>query len=164
MSIAIATRWSVMMGLLAFFFTGVMVPLDVHSSVVSGRLEEGYRILSISKDKTPLHFTVYRGDYLRFELPKSAPPTVLKVPELGVEQLVTSRWEETPRITMRQTGRFAFTIGDRDGVLDVVDFRRANYREMTARQAAEFTTRQNPLILDVRTPAEFAQGHLPDAK
>ena len=34
---------------------------------------------------------------------------------------------------------------------------------MTAAQADAFIEQENPLILDVRTPAEFKAGHLPDA-
>jgi len=39
----------------------------------------------------------------------------------------------------------------------------ASFTDLTAREAREFIDTQEPFILDVRTPGEFQQGHLPDA-
>jgi len=38
---------------------------------VSGRLVDGFRVLSVVETDTPLQWTVYRGDYIKFELPAS---------------------------------------------------------------------------------------------
>lgn len=40
---------------------------------------------------------------------------------------------------------------------------RHTFRTIEARQAAPMASRQNIIILDVRTPQEFAAGHLPGA-
>ncbi|MBC2733044.1 MAG: rhodanese-like domain-containing protein [Desulfobacteraceae bacterium] len=130
---------------------------------VSGRLVDGFRILSVVETDTPLQWTVYRGDYIKFELPASGGPFILSVPALGIQQSLTGDETAAPYFKMKQSGRFAVTLGNREGVLQVVDFHPANYREMTAVQAADFIARMDPLILDVRTPGEFKRGHLPHA-
>ena len=130
---------------------------------VSGRLVDGFRILSVTETETPLQWTVYRGDYIKFELPASGGPFILSVPDLGIRQSLTGDEAAAPYFKMKQSGRFAVTLGNREGVLQVVDFHPANYREMTAAQAADFIARMDPLILDVRTPGEFKRGHLPQA-
>ena len=130
---------------------------------VSGRLVDGFRVLTITDQVEPLHWTVYRGDYIKIALPSSDGQALLYVPDLGIQQALSGDKGSDPYFKMKQTGRFAFTLGDREGILQVVDFRTANYREMTAAQAADFAALQEPLILDVRTPAEFKRGHLPQA-
>ena len=37
------------------------------------------------------------------------------------------------------------------------------FTDLSAREAKRFIDRVQPLVLDVRTPGEFQQGHLPDA-
>ena len=61
---------------------------------------------------------------------------------------------------MKTSGNFAFSLGEMSGVIEVVDFDRPNYREVTAQQAAELIGNTEPLVLDVRTPKEYQQGHL----
>jgi hypothetical protein len=56
---------------------------------VSGKLVEGFRILSVVETEAPLHWTVYRGDYIKFELPASGGPFILSVPDLGIQQSLT---------------------------------------------------------------------------
>jgi len=157
------TKWHVVATLtLMVVMIGAHPPLAAETPV-SGRLMDGFRILSVTETETPLQWTVYRGDYIKFELPASGRPFILSVPDLGIQQPLTGDEGTDPYFKMKQTGRFAFTLGNREGVLQVVDFHPANYREMTATQAADFIARMDPLILDVRTPAEFKHGHLPHA-
>lgn len=137
--------------------------LQADETPVSGGIVDGFRVLTIPDGKAPLQWTVYRGDYIRIVWPPAGGQGLLKVPGLGIEQNLTGDARVDPYFKMKQTGRFAFTLGDREGTLRVVDFRTANYREMTAAQAADFASREKPFILDVRTPAEFKRGHLPNA-
>jgi rhodanese-related sulfurtransferase len=132
-------------------------------TAVSGRLENGYRILTIPTGATPLAFTVYRGDYVKFEIPADSGDSLLVIPELKVEQRLPHRLAEARHITMRQAGVVPFTLNNRPGTITVVDFKRPNYRELTAAEAADLIERFEPLILDVRTPREYQSGHLPDA-
>ncbi len=130
---------------------------------VSGRLENGYRILTVPSEDTPLAFSVYRGDYVKFEIPAGSGDMILVIPELGIEQHLPRQLAEARHITMRQAGVLDFMLNNRPGTITVVDFKRPNYRELTAAQAAEMIERFDPLVLDVRTPREFQAGHLPNA-
>ena len=130
---------------------------------VSGRLVEGLRLLPVPTGEVSLHYKVFRGDYIKFALPPGTRETMLKIPDLGIEERLPSDTAAAPYFKMKQSGRFAFTLGSREGLIEVLDYQPANYREMTAVQAAAFIERENPLVLDVRTPAEFKAGHLPNA-
>ena len=48
----------------------------------------------------------------------------------------------------------------RRGVIRVIDYRRENYREVTAKEALGIIKNRNPIILDVRTEKEYRGGHL----
>jgi rhodanese-related sulfurtransferase len=45
----------------------------------------------------------------------------------------------------------------------VIEYRQPNYRELTAPEAAVIIANEDPLVLDVRTRAEYDRGHLADA-
>ena len=96
-------------------------------------------------------------------MPASGGPFILTVFDLGIQQSLTGDEAAAPYFKMKQSRRFALTLGNREGVLQVVDFRPANCREMTAAQATDFISRMEPFILDVRTPGKFKRGHLPNA-
>ena len=144
-------------------FRVVVSPAGAESPTISGRLEEGYRILTVPPANTPMRFTVYRGDYVKFELPADDADRILTLPALDIKQRLPHRLDEARHITMRHVGVLPFTIGQRTGTIEVVDFRRPNYRELTAAQAADMIARFDPLILDVRTPQEYKAGHLANA-
>ena len=64
---------------------------------------------------------------------------------------------------MSESGRFAFTAGPVSGTFEVLEYRAAAYREMGAAEAAAMIANLKPFLLDVRTPGEFAGGHLEGA-
>ena len=148
---------------LAMAFWLAVSPAGAESPAISGRLEGGFRILTVPPANTPLRFTVYRGDYVKFELPADDADRILTLPALDIKQRLPHRLDEARHITMRHVGVLPFTIGQRTGTIEVVDFRRPNYRELTAAQAADMIARFDPLILDVRTPQEYKAGHLANA-
>ena len=65
---------------------------------------------------------------------------------------------------MKQTGIFDFSLGAVHGDITVIDYQRPNYKEVTAKEAAELIKNIQPLILDVRTTGEFKSGHIKHAK
>jgi rhodanese-related sulfurtransferase len=153
-------RW---IGLLALVWLALGSGAHSAAPNVSGRLVGGLRHLPVPTGENALHYKVFRGDYIKFELPPGTSETILTIPDLGIEERLPSDTTAAPYIKMKQSGRFAFTLGGREGLIEVLDYQPANYREMTAAQTAAFIERENPLVLDVRTPAEFKAGHLPDA-
>ena len=130
---------------------------------VSGRLAGGLRILPVPVDGQNLQFTVYRGDYIKFKLAESDDPSSLSIPQLNIRQTVPADRARAPYFKMKQAGTFAFTLGNRQGRITVINYRQNQYTEVSAAEASKLIADRPPLILDVRTPREYKQGHLKNA-
>jgi len=133
------------------------------AAAVSGRLAGGLRILPVPANGQNLKFTVYRGDYIKFELAESADPGALAIPQLNIHQTVPRDLARAPYFKMKQTGSFAFTLGNVSGHIHVREYRQEKYAEVSAADAATIIATRTPLILDVRTPGEFKRGRLKDS-
>ena len=130
---------------------------------VSGKVMGGYRILPIEMKPDKLHLTVYRGDYIKFELNHAFRNPALSIPALAIDQKLSNNLAEAPYFKMKKTGTYPFALGAVQGVITVIEYRQPNYREISAKEAAELINNISPLILDVRTPAEYQRGHLNDS-
>jgi rhodanese-related sulfurtransferase len=129
----------------------------------SGRIEKGYRILPIDQPTGTVRLTVYRGDYIKFAIPDAMADALLKIPALGVEQRLPVDIDSAPYFKMKSAGTVHFSIDAVSGEITVVDYREAHYSEVDAEEAAELIATIHPLVLDVRTPAEYQRGHLENA-
>ena len=129
---------------------------------VSGRIENGLRVLAIDTAATDQHFVIYRGDYVRPEW-STGGSHALEIPSLGVAQTFPPAEGERAYFKVPDAGSFAFTAGGASGVIEAIDYVSASYSEVGSREAAEFIATVDPLILDVRTGREFADGHLEGA-
>ena len=127
---------------------------------VSGTVVNGYRILPIENSPDKVDLTVYRGDYIKFKIDSSLPAPLLKIPDLAIEKRLPGNFAEAPYFKMKKPGTFAFSMGDINGSLTVINYRQASYREVTSLEAADLIKHEGPLILDVRTPNEYSRGHL----
>ncbi|MBT8363289.1 MAG: rhodanese-like domain-containing protein [Deltaproteobacteria bacterium] len=126
----------------------------------SGSVVNGYRILSIQKNKSELNLTVYRGDYIKFKLDPSMQDPLLSIPDLAIQKRLSNNLAEAPYFKMKKPGTFAFSLEDVAGSITVINYRQASYREVSSREAAELIKNEQPIILDVRTPKEYKRGHL----
>lgn len=127
---------------------------------ISGRVEGGFRILPVTKTANAIHFTVYRGDYIKFALDTSVSDPLLTIPDLKVEKKLSLSLDTAPYFKMKEPGRFQFTLGEVGGTIEVVEFERPNYTAVSAKDAADIIAQIKPFILDVRTPREYQRGHL----
>lgn len=143
-----------MIGALSASETTAAVP------TVSGQIVNGLRILTVPTEGQNLEFTVYRGDYIKFELAESADSSALSIPQLNIRQTVPKDLTRAPYFKMKQTGSFAYTLGDVSGHIHVRDYHQDKYTELSAKNAADIIATRAPLILDVRTPGEYKRGHL----
>ena len=116
---------------------------------VSGQIVNGLRILPVPADGQNVKFTVYRGDYIKFELPESAGPSALAIPQLNIHQTVAGDLNQAPYFKMKQTGTYAFTLGNVRGHIHVRDYRQEKYAEVSAADAADIIAR-NPQALQLR--------------
>ena len=130
---------------------------------ISGSLKGGYRLLPAKALSGETVFTVYRGDYIKFDIGGATLGPVLSIPDLGVRERLPATLEESPYFKMKSTGTYAFTLGEANGFIKVVEYQQPNYELLSAADAAQLIRNTEPLLLDVRTPAEFARGHLEGA-
>ncbi len=127
---------------------------------ISGRLQSGYRLLTVPVNGTEIQFTVYRGDYIKFDLGGATDQPVLAIPSLSIQQSLNSDYRDTPYFKMKEVGSYPFTIGHISGEIKVVEFDRPQYAVLTADEAAQLIQNISPVVLDVRTVEEYKSGHL----
>lgn len=135
--------------------------------LATGTLEKGFRVLDVQGLKNNPEPVVYRGDYIKFDpkgvQPGKNPVLILSIPSLSIEKTLESDLDKAPYFKMKKPGRFGFSIGSVQGILWVVEYTGVNYEAVTARSAQEVMDSFKPLVLDVRTPGEYAAGHLKGA-
>ncbi len=127
---------------------------------VSGNINTGFRILNVDPALHDNHFTVYRGDYIKFSYPEKYSSLPFAVPKLKYKGTLLPDPVEAPFFKMKTTGAFLFTLGEGGGSITVIDLVRPNYTEVTADEAAELLNNLHPFILDVRTRGEYEQIHI----
>ncbi len=130
---------------------------DLH---ISGQLQNGYRVLAVSDNEAEINFTVYRGDYIKFDLSGAKEEPVLAIPLLSIQQNLQLALRDAPYFKMKDLGTYPFTLGRTRGVIKVVEFEKPQYALLTTDEAAQLIGNISPLILDVRTPEEYRSGHL----
>ncbi|WP_051305355.1 rhodanese-like domain-containing protein [Desulfogranum mediterraneum] len=127
---------------------------------VSGAVRQGYRVLTIPGRADQLTFTVYRGDYIKFQLEQNGQAALLSVPALAIEQKVPSDYRSAPFFKMKKVGIYPFTLGLLSGQLRVIEYDRPQYQVLSAEEAGQLIANLDPLILDVRSRKEYLGGHL----
>jgi len=130
---------------------------------VSGKLLNGIRILPVPNTDDPIILVVYRGDYIKFEIDPSLDELSLTIPGLDIRTELSRDITAAPYFKMKRTGSFAFTLGKVGGQIWVIDYVQKKYSEVTSAEARQIIETRNPLVLDVRTPAEYKRGHLENA-
>ena len=143
--------------------SGTAADTGMENEPASGVLVQGYRILSIDHTVGDVNLVVYRGDYIKFDFNAAVGDPVLLIPELSVEQKLTTDLDQAPYFKMKTMGRFRFSLGSVVGHIQVIEYKQAHYRELDIREAAELLQNLSPLLLDVRTRAEFDNGHIKNA-
>ncbi len=151
--------------ILPFFILVVGLPSPALGAAppLSGAVSGGLRVISVDTSASDLRLTVYRGDYIQFNITGPGDNLVFSVPALGIEKPLPSSPEDMPYFKMKTAGTYPFTLGHAKGELVVIDYREDHYRELTAQEAREMIANISPVILDVRTPGEFRSVHLDEA-
>ena len=134
----------------------------VESTQISGRIEYGLRVLTVDPSARDQHFRIYRGDYVRLER-TDGQGFSLEIPALEVAMAFPVPEGERPYFKVPTTGSYPFTMGEAGGIIEAVEYAAAAYREVTAKEAAGLIANLDPVIVDVRTDREFAEGHIDGA-
>ena len=132
------------------------------SENISGKIVDGLRLLSIDPKQADNQFTIYRGDYIQPNLVGSAAFTIA-IPELKVQKDFPVTDGSKPYIKMKKPGLYPFSVGEINGTIEVIEYSAKHYTPLTAAEADKIITNIQPLLLDVRTPGEFQQGHIEGA-
>lgn len=130
---------------------------------VSGRLINGFRVLDVRGPAGLREFTVFRGDYIKFDTGDPEDEVILAIPALGIEAVLPSDLNQAPHFKMKEIGHFDFFIGPAPGLITVVEYTGSRYQAISSAEGAAVIQTLDPLILDVRTPREYASGHLAGA-
>jgi rhodanese-related sulfurtransferase len=130
----------------------------------SGTLVNGFRILTVEGSQHLTSFTVYRGDYIKFQIDPKLKDPVLQIPALSINQRLSPDSKDSPYFKMKKSGTYDFSLGSVTGQIHVINYYRENYREVTSQEAAVFIKSSQPLILDVRMPSEYKAGRIEGAR
>lgn len=132
-------------------------------AAVSGRIEDGLRVLTLDPAAADQEFTIYRGDYVRVETPGGAALTVT-IPGLEVAKTFPAAEGDKAYFKVPDAGEFPFTTdAGGAGVIRALELREARYTEVGVQEAADLLAAAKPFVLDVRTPREYVAGHLEGA-
>jgi rhodanese-related sulfurtransferase len=148
--------------LLTLLFVGPVAACAAPATNVSGKIVDGLRLLSIDPSQTENNFVIYRGDYIQPSVVGSSSFEII-IPELKVKKTFPVAQGEKPYIKMKKPGLYNFTAGQRHATIKVIEYSAKHYTELGAAEADKVIKNIQPLILDVRTPGEFSQGHLKNA-
>ncbi|HRX51791.1 MAG TPA: rhodanese-like domain-containing protein [Candidatus Krumholzibacteria bacterium] len=130
---------------------------------ISGRIEDGLRVLTVDPAASAQEFTIYRGDYVRVETPHGA-SVALTIPLLDVAKTFPAADGEKAYFKVPDAGDFPFTTAaGGTGVIHALELTEARYSEVGVQEAADLLAASDPFVLDVRTPQEYAAGHLEGA-
>ncbi len=124
----------------------------------SGQIVNGFRVLSVTD--RPTQWIVFRGDYIKVNIVSGLEKPVLSIPSLSIEKELAPDLGQAPYFKMKTVGTFDWSIGSLVGTLKVVEYNQVNYEAISAQQAQKVIDLFNPMLLDVRTPGEYAGGHL----
>ena len=134
--------------------------------LVSGKVEGGYRHIPVIMTTDSSEITVYRGDYIKFNVDDKGDPRVdyqLDITELGISSILKDNTIEQPFFKMKKSGKFEFNIGTHPGTIEVVELQQSNYSELSTEEAWGMLQKNPPFLLDVRTSGEYSQGFLKGA-
>jgi len=140
----------------------------------NGELREGVRVIGLTTDMAPGDLYVYRGETVRIIVEKPAIHYSINIPAYntsaqaapGKDLEVTFKAEEVGVFPIYCNGDCPAGDGSTYGQVIVMQYKgtkSSSFTELTAVEAAELIAREKPLVLDVRTPKEYYEGHLADA-
>ncbi len=130
---------------------------------VSGKIVDGFRVLSVKELRNNPAPVVFRGDYIKFRVDDGSRAPALSIPALKIDKKLPKAFEDAPYFKMKAKGVFAYTLGESAGKISVVPYTGRNYKKVNAKEAAAMIATFDPVILDVRTPREYKKGHLKNA-
>jgi rhodanese-related sulfurtransferase len=135
---------------------------DMNSVSMSGKVENGLRVIPVELSGENIILDVYRGDYIVIKV-SDGKSHHLVIPSLEVDNQIPVPEDEKPYIKMKETGSIAFFLDDISGTINIINFDGPRYWELSTQEGADLIKDIDPFILDVRTEGEYKEGHLEEA-
>lgn len=140
-----------------------------------GKIVNGIRVIHFQAGIKPKSIFVYRGETVQINIDKMGYPFSIHIPEYGISQKAERNKGLKITFNAKKTGIFPIFCngncpagdGAQHGKIVVMPFKgseNANFKEMTPIELHNLINQKSPLILDVRTPKEFYDGHIPGAQ
>jgi rhodanese-related sulfurtransferase len=140
-----------------------------------GKLVEGIRVIELKPEKDPVSIYVYRGDTVKLAIEEKGYPFSVHLPDFNVSK--ESKQGESIEVTFKakKVGTFPLFCngncpagnGAKHASIVVIQFKSTEetfYKELSAKETKERIDKGNIFILDVRTPVEYYNGHIKNAK
>ena len=148
---------------------------DAGADTPDGDIVDGVRVIRRSTQAALDTLYVYRGETVKLVIEDIGFPYAIHIPAYGISQDAVVGQDLTVTFKAKKIGVFpVFCNGDcptgdgaQYGRIVVMPFEssgHAAYTELSAEKARDMIRTADPLILDVRTPAEYYNGHLEGAK
>ncbi len=139
-----------------------------------GEIVNGIREIQFKAGIDPHSIYVFRGENVKLIIKKQPFPFSVHIPDFNISKAAKENEDLEITFKAEKIGVYPiFCNGDcpaGDGALHgeiiVMQYKsggEAQYKELTTEEAKTFIKKNNPLILDVRTPREYYSEHLPDA-
>ena len=140
-----------------------------------GKIIDGVRVIKLSPETSPGNMYVYRGEKVTLTVEKVNFPYSIHIPEyeisekaeLGKDLSVTFKANNIGVFPIFCNGKCQSGDGTGYGQIIVMQYKsegKTMYKEINADDGAKLIKNSNPLILDVRTPNEYHQGHIRNSK
>lgn len=141
-----------------------------------GKLVDGIRVIEIEPGAEPINIYVYRGETVKLKIGKKEYPFSVHIPQFKVSK--EAKKGEGLEITFKAKKIGAFPMfcngdcpagdGAKHATVIVMQFESSGetvYEEVSAKEAKKhIQEKKDIVILDVRTPREYYDGHLENAK
>jgi len=142
--------------LIIFCFLLVATAASTMATDISGKVVNGLRILTPEEVSLEV-ITLYRGDYVVFPTVEGDSKTLV-IEGLKINHIFPAEKGKKNYVKFKKTGLYPFNYGGIQGKINVVEYDQASYRAVSAKEAREIIANIAPLLLDVRTPAEYYMG------
>lgn len=144
------------------------------SDTPDGEIIDGIRVIRLSTSSRIDDIYVYRGETINLIIEKIEFPYSIHIPEYGISKEGIIGQNLDVKFKAKSVGVFPIfcngqcpsgdgAIYGRIVVMQYEASDDAQYKEIGANQAIDLIKKNNPLIIDVRTPNEYYSGHIENA-
>lgn len=141
----------------------------------SGEIVKGIRVIKLNKALSTITIHVYKGETVKLIFEPREYQYSVHIPEYRISKHASKNKKIKITFKAKNTGVFPIYCngncpsgdGAQAGKIVVMQYKSGESTEfivISAKRAKELINKLNPLILDVRTPKEYYDGHIPNSK